>query len=567
MGRIFLRKNLIWFISAILVIGFLGTSLISYFMARNSMREQIVSSSLPLTSDNIYSEIQRDLIRPVFISSLMAQDTFVRDWIIDGEQDVDQISRYLKEIRINYDAFTCFLVSEATHNYYYFDGILKEVDPDNEADAWYFRVRQMEPVYETNVDPDFANENAMTIFINYKVFDYDGNYIGATGVGLEVDALLNLMQYYGKKYARNLYLTDDDGNIVLSNNKDYTNIHEIDGIRAISKAALTKEGGAFEYRNEGSKVFINSRFVNELGWHLMVEEREDLAAAKISHALILNLIICGVITITVILLVAAAITLRERKKKEQDNLIAEQNQLLEISNRDLKQANQRKNQLLNILCHDLSNPFGVLISSLSYIEEDPEILKDLMSDITGALDNGMETIELVRNMRAMEEGKMDLPIDSIPLKPAVQDAVKLLHAQLEQKNIDLQIDIDEALTVSVNKIAFVNSVLSNLVTNAIKFSELGSTLEISAARTPDKQIKLTVLDHGIGMPEAIRDALFDLKRKTARSGTRGETGTGFGMPLVDMFIRAFNGRIEVFSRDIEEHPEDHGTRVELTLNP
>ncbi|MDF7806762.1 hypothetical protein P4E94_04875 [Pontiellaceae bacterium B12219] len=150
------RNKLIIVISSMMVAGFLLTTLISYQLARTSMCEQIVSSSLPLTSDNIYSELQRDLVRPIFISSLMAQDTFVRDWIIGGEKDVEQIKKYLGEIRDTYSTHSCFLVSDTSQNYYYYNGILKEVRPEVEADQWYFRVREMEELYETNVDPDLV---------------------------------------------------------------------------------------------------------------------------------------------------------------------------------------------------------------------------------------------------------------------------------------------------------------------------------------------------------------------------------------------------------------------------
>jgi Ni,Fe-hydrogenase I cytochrome b subunit len=76
----FLRKNkLIVFLSVVLIFGFLATSLISFNASRSSIRQSIIQNELPLTTDNIYSEIQKDLIRPVFISSMMASDTFLRD--------------------------------------------------------------------------------------------------------------------------------------------------------------------------------------------------------------------------------------------------------------------------------------------------------------------------------------------------------------------------------------------------------------------------------------------------------------------------------------------------------
>ena len=138
------RKNrLILIISFLLVAGFAITSLGRSYVSRTSLRFQITQNQLPLTSDNIYSEIQRDLLRPVFISSLMAADTFLRDWVIHGETDTTEITRYLKEIQDKYHTFTSFFVSERTRIYYHANGILKKVSPDEPRDAWYFRVRKM----------------------------------------------------------------------------------------------------------------------------------------------------------------------------------------------------------------------------------------------------------------------------------------------------------------------------------------------------------------------------------------------------------------------------------------
>ncbi|WP_234406133.1 hypothetical protein [Methylobacillus glycogenes] len=121
------RYRLIFLIIAILSTGFIATSLVSYHVSRTSIHNAIVESSLPLSSDNIYSEIQKDLVRPIFVSSMMASDTFLRDWMIDGENDINKISRYLQEVQTHYGAFASFLVSEHSLNYYYGQGLLKQV--------------------------------------------------------------------------------------------------------------------------------------------------------------------------------------------------------------------------------------------------------------------------------------------------------------------------------------------------------------------------------------------------------------------------------------------------------
>ena len=72
------KRRLAVVVTVLLVIGFVATALASYYVSKDALRQQIIESGLPLTSDNIYSEIQKDLLPPIFVSSMMAQDTFQR---------------------------------------------------------------------------------------------------------------------------------------------------------------------------------------------------------------------------------------------------------------------------------------------------------------------------------------------------------------------------------------------------------------------------------------------------------------------------------------------------------
>lgn len=196
--------------------GFLATSLVSYYASLDSIRSSIVDTELPLTSDNVYSEIQKDLVRPILISSMMSRDTFMRDWVLNSEHNPEQLTRYLAEVQAHYGAFTSFLISEKTHRYYQAKGLLKTVSENEPRDVWYFRVRDMQKPYEINVDVDMANQDQLTIFINYKVADFNGNFIGATGVGLTVDAVVKLIDTYQQRYGRSVYFVDSEGKIVLT---------------------------------------------------------------------------------------------------------------------------------------------------------------------------------------------------------------------------------------------------------------------------------------------------------------------------------------------------------------
>lgn len=97
-------------LGVLLVAGFSATCWIGYRASYQTLRNQIINNELPLTSDNIYSEIQRDLLGPVFISSLMVNDSFLRNWVIDGEKNAESITQFLSETQRRYHTFTLSLI-------------------------------------------------------------------------------------------------------------------------------------------------------------------------------------------------------------------------------------------------------------------------------------------------------------------------------------------------------------------------------------------------------------------------------------------------------------------------
>ena len=129
--------------TVMLLTAFLIISWTSFKVAQQSLEAEIKENTLPLTSDNVYSEIQQDLLRPIFISSLMAHDTFVRDWVLDNESDPQAMIRYLREIDNRFDTIFSFFISDKTKRYYDPQRVLKTMSENVEEDQWYFQTREL----------------------------------------------------------------------------------------------------------------------------------------------------------------------------------------------------------------------------------------------------------------------------------------------------------------------------------------------------------------------------------------------------------------------------------------
>ena len=348
-------------LTVLLVVGFLFTSIVSYFVAQKTLAEQIAGSTLPLTSDNIYSEIQQDLLRPIFISSLMAHDTFVRDWVLAGETEPEKMVRYLREIQKRYGTVTSFFVSEYSHNYYHSSGVLKTVSPDDPQDRWYFNMPKLLQDYQVNIDRDTSDLTSMTVFINYKVYDYLGNYIGTIGVGLGVKSVKGLIETYQERYGRSIFFTDRQGKVTLvgSQYDGPNSIRDIPGLDIYATQILTTPSTSLTYQQDNHTYYFNSRLVEDFNWYLIVLEKETAGEARIQKTLLVNIAIS--LAITTVVLIIAGITIGNYQKRLE--AMATTDKLTGLTNRQMfdflyKQAwkaNLRRKTALSILIIDIDH--------------------------------------------------------------------------------------------------------------------------------------------------------------------------------------------------------------------
>lgn len=536
-------RRLIILISILLVAGFLATSLASYFVSKGVVREAIIARELPITSDNIYSEIQRDLLLPISISSFMANDTFLRDWTLRGERDTGEVARYLKEVGDRYGATTSFFVSEKTGIYYYGGGILKKVREDEPRDAWYFRVRSMAPDYEINVDPDEAKSDTVTIFINHRMFDYDGHFIGATGVGLAIDSARQIIENYQSRYGRNVYFINRAGNIVLKGSgiaDSYRNIREEAGIKEIAPAILSSEQGSFEYRHDGRTALVNTRFIKELQWHLLVEQDVDPSLAGLRKTLYANLAACLVITL--IVLTATSFTVGRYQRR-----VDERTEELRQAKEQAEAATKLKDRFVALVSHNIRGPLATIKGyiQLSRAKKDGDganktDISDWLATSEKIADDLMESVGKILDVSRLQAGNISLNKSRFNLHDFARRWIGKISLAAAQKDITINNEIPQTgeLTGDAD---LLGEVIVNLLTNAIKFTQNGGTVTLF---TPTSST-IAVRDTGIGVQEAILPDIFRYEAFTSTSGTAGERGTGVGLPYCQDIMNIHGGLLRV----------------------
>ncbi|CDI03912.1 conserved hypothetical protein [Candidatus Competibacter denitrificans Run_A_D11] len=352
------QRHLFILLTLILTIAFITTISLSYIVARNNIRINIIENELPLTGDSIYSEIQRDLIKPVFIADQMAHNTFLRDWIARGEQDTSAVIRYLAEIKVRYNAFTTFYASEYTRRYFTANDILRQID---EKDTWFFRVRSMKEPYEINIDRDERNGNWLTVFINFRIVDDFGRFLGVTGVSLSSDAIVNLVANYNRKFNREIAFYDMAGHNSLYDpisNSRPTPLNELTGLSSLTQSILNHSPiqTKLSYRNEGhhSLTHVNSRFIPELKWYLVISQDEHESLKPLGRVLFLNLVIGLIATLAVLVLTLWVVARYQRRLWH----VAVTDKLTGVANRS-----SGDNKFLQVRnhAHETAEPFSVMV--------------------------------------------------------------------------------------------------------------------------------------------------------------------------------------------------------------
>lgn len=235
-----------------------------------------------------------------------------------------------------------------------------------------------------------------------------------------------------------------------------------------------------------------------------------------------------------------------RRKVKNRNARLRENALL------LEQVLSERESLLRILTHDLTN---AIVSASGYLKivarkgrtlPNEEIVENV-AEVYQTLLHAHELIDFTRQIMAIQSGKLEIPLSRQDIVPLVRDAVRLFCDKASQKEVAIRLDVPgEPVVAAVEPVTFKNSILGNLVSNAVKFSLPKREVDVSVRRAAGR-IHVAVTNLGPFIPEQEKAKLFSPCECTTTPGTCGEPGTGFGLPLVDRFTRKMNGEVRVES--------------------
>lgn len=209
----------------------------------------------------------------------------------------------------------------------------------------------------------------------------------------------------------------------------------------------------------------------------------------------------------------------------------------------LEELNRIKDKLFSVVSHDIKAPLSSLKLSLALAKINKlsqEEFKAVSTEIETHLDQTTNFIQnLLQWAKFQLRGEVVRPV-RLDMSAMISEAAGLLETDITQKLITLQMDVAPDCIAYADQV-MIQSVLRNLITNAVKFTPVGGTITIRG-RTEDQKVMVSVSDTGTGIPQANQATLFTLDSLTT-PGTRQEAGTGLGLVLCKEFTEKNNGTI------------------------
>jgi two-component system sensor histidine kinase/response regulator len=240
-------------------------------------------------------------------------------------------------------------------------------------------------------------------------------------------------------------------------------------------------------------------------------------------------------------IIASFSDITERKKVEDE---------LKKSELKLTRLNVDKDRFISILGHDLKSPFNnilgfseVLTAEINSLNSDE--IKEIASNINKSAKITNHLLEDILMWARSQQGSIPFKPKNLSLSATCRNILEILNPSAYAKNIT----IHDSSAAHINVYAdadMLKTILLNLVSNSIKFSNSGGKITINAEKNSES-VTISVSDNGVGIPSNDLSKLFNLSEVLTTKGTAGETGTGLGLLLCKEFVEKHGGRIWVES--------------------
>jgi len=232
-------------------------------------------------------------------------------------------------------------------------------------------------------------------------------------------------------------------------------------------------------------------------------------------------------------------------------------------NLELKKTNAAKDKFFAIIAHDLRGPTGALASFLEHINEtfdelSPTELKEILLLLYKSAENVSGLLENLLIWAQSQLNKIEFFPTELKLTDVIQNSIKGLMQSAQNKQVEIKFELNDQIFVLADP-NMVQTILRNLLNNAIKFTHRGGSVIIKTEVRNANNAYISIIDNGVGIEKSSLSKIFDISNMHHTKGTENEQSTGLGLILVKDFTEKNKGTVTIDSQ------KDKGTIVSFTL--
>lgn len=344
----------------------------------------------------------------------------------------------------------------------------------------------------------------------------------------------NLLMQQSFDYLYQAYLGNDDYEKALYYQNKYTGISDL----------IYAEASEKRIEEINNKFEIEKR-VQEIDNLKEIKTKNEKQLAT-SRRFIITLVLFLLATIISVVFIVRSY----REKKQFNEKLQQINNQVVDQNKKLTELNSTKDKFFSIIGHDLKGPLNsltafsqLLINHTSSLTE--EEIRTIAKDLDKSLKNLYELLENLLGWARSQTGKLEFKPEKFQIANAIKESIRLLSKAAQNKNIKIELLTGEQIMVFAD-LNSVRTILRNLISNAIKFTNSDGIISISVDEWKDS-VEIGVYDTGVGMNKEDQEKIFDISAKHSTLGTNKEKGTGLGLILCKEFAERNHGSIKVES--------------------
>ena len=283
------KSNVTKLALAIVLLSFLLSTFVSLW-SLHLMGERNRKELSLMMAARIYDTVVGELSEPVVVSQTMAHDSFLIELIqnedaLDRDEAVGRMQSYLTGIRDGLSYEAAFVVSDASGRYYSYRGLSKVIRPgEDERDHWYTDFLDEGKPYSLDVGNDENSQDAWTVFVDSRIEDASGELLGVCGVGVHMTKSQTLFLDLEREYSAKISLVDAEGLIQVDTDESRIGTERLSGVPL-------SPGRDYQYRKLNDGHFV-SRYVDKLGWYLVVEIDSESMSNEFLNVVLLNVGLC-----------------------------------------------------------------------------------------------------------------------------------------------------------------------------------------------------------------------------------------------------------------------------------